>query len=413
MDKINELKRKAAAIHKEHMGLLNTIADRDGKMTGEEREQSEKMVADLRSISETVSALEAAEKRAADYATNNAPAPTDEPEERTAPTGRPSDPTFENFGDFTRAAVNREERVMQMGVGSAGGVLVPDQYATAVLGVEGESEIVGPYATEAMGAGDGAPDAAVEVPTWNQGSNGAFAGAAVVHLAEGGTKTSTEVAFKSVRLEPEELAAYVVLTDKMLRNAPQISTLLEGMLGGALSEQIDVDRISGNGVGKSLGYQNAGCKLTVTRDTASNFKFADVAAMLAAAMPDSWDKLQWVANQTVLPKIIAMADAAGNSIFIAGDVTKGIRPSLLGIPVRFTGRVPVLGTAGDVSLCDFSKYLKRDGSGPFIAKSEHVYFTKNQTVVKIFMNTDGRPWMDAPLTLNDASTQVSPFVLLS
>jgi len=415
MNRIDELKRKAAKLHQDDVALLNQIADRDGRITAEEREKHDKMVEDLRSLSETIAGLEEAEARDAELATRQRNDDRDDDNAEGAPTGRASDeqPEFRNFGDFVRAAVNREERVLQMGVGTSGGVLVPTAYVSNVFALDPEDEIIWPQATPVQGEGDPAPDAAVEVPALDQGSSGVLAGVSVVHLAEGGTKTATEPDFTWIRLEPEEVAGYVVVTDKMLRNAPAISTLLEYLLRKALSQQRDQDCFTGDGVGKPLGVQNAPCALTVSRDTASNFKFADVAAMLAAAIPDSWDMLQFVANQTVLPKVVSMADSSGNSIFIAGDVTKGIRPSLLGIPIRFTGRVPVLGTAGDVGLYDFSKYLKRQGSGPFIAKSEHVLWTKNQTVIKAFHNCDGRPWMKAALTLEDGSTQVSPFVILS
>jgi HK97 family phage major capsid protein len=61
---------------------------------------------------------------------------------------------------------------------------------------------------------------------------------------------------------------------------------------------------------------------------------------------------------------------------------------------------------------DFSYYLVRNGAGPFIAASEHVYFLNNKTVVKAFGSIDGQPWLKEPLTLDDGATQVSPFVIL-
>ena len=74
--------------------------------------------------------------------------------------------------------------------------------------------------------------------------------------------------------------------------------------------------------------------------------------------------------------------------------------------------MPALGSEGDLCLCDFSYYLIKDGSGPYVAASEHVYFKNNKTVIKAFWNVDGQAWMKEPLTLEDGSTQVSPFVFL-
>ena len=130
-------------------------------------------------------------------------------------------------------------------------------------------------------------------------------------------------------------------------------------------------------------------------------------------MPESWGRARWVAHVSTLPQVVAMADANGNSIYITGDVTKGISASLLGMPIRWTGKTYALGTQGDFALVDFSYYLVKQGSGPFIAASEHVYFKTNKTVVKAFANYDGQCWMSAALTLDDGSTQVSPVVVLA
>jgi HK97 family phage major capsid protein len=64
-----------------------------------------------------------------------------------------------------------------------------------------------------------------------------------------------------------------------------------------------------------------------------------------------------------------------------------------------------------VLLADWNYYLIKDGSGPFVAASEHVHFTKNKTVIKMFWNVDGAPWMQAPIK-EENGWQVSPFVAL-
>jgi hypothetical protein len=46
-----------------------------------------------------------------------------------------------------------------------------------------------------------------------------------------------------------------------------------------------------------------------------------------------------------------------------------------------------------------------------VAASEHVKFTENKTVFKIFWNVDGQPWLTAPFR-QEGGYEVSPFVLL-
>jgi HK97 family phage major capsid protein len=84
---------------------------------------------------------------------------------------------------------------------------------------------------------------------------------------------------------------------------------------------------------------------------------------------------------------------------------------LMGYPIMWHERSPALGTKGDLTLADLSNYLIKDGSGPFVASSEHVKFTSNKTVFKIFWNVDGQPWLTAPFT-QEGGFVVSPFVTL-
>lgn len=80
--------------------------------------------------------------------------------------------------------------------------------------------------------------------------------------------------------------------------------------------------------------------------------------------------------------------------------------------MRWNNRAPALGSKGDVVLADWSYYLIKDGSGPFVAASEHVLFQSNKTMIKVFWNVDGAPWLTAPFK-EENGYEVSPFVVLN
>ena len=75
-------------------------------------------------------------------------------------------------------------------------------------------------------------------------------------------------------------------------------------------------------------------------------------------------------------------------------------------------RQPVLGTTGDVLLCDFSQYLIGDRQALTMASSIHELFRYDQTAFRMVMRVDGQEWCKAPVLLADGATQVSPFVEL-
>jgi HK97 family phage major capsid protein len=300
---------------------------------------------------------------------------------------------------------------MQMSDGKSGGIAVPEQFREEILMVGAEAAIMRPGCT-VIPAGD-PPDAKVTMPALDQ-SRGIHGGVEVTWVAEGGEKPQTDAKLLEVSLEPKEVAGHVVVTDKLLRNWQAAGPLLRKLLRGAVRSAEDLAFIRGNGVGKPLGYQdtNCGATIVVSRNTGSKVLFADIGGMLEALHPESMSDALWIAHQTTLSQLMALKDENGNSIFIRGDITKGLPNTLGGIPIRFTGKTAPLGSKGDLALIDRNYYLIKDGSGPFIAASEHVYFKNNKTVIKIFWNVDGHPWLQGPLTLEDEVTQVSPFVVL-
>lgn len=400
-----QLRDKRAALLTDNRNLLETARKESRELTGDELTQLEKRNADVDNLTRQINAEERqAEQEARAGAT----------EQREQ---RGQDGEFRSFGDFlhevrfNRSAV--EQRAMSMGTDGEGGFAVPDQFRAELLSFSPEEAVVRPRAM-VIPAGN-PPDGEIKMPALSQGANGVYGGVAVTWISEGATKPETSPAFLEVSLTPNEVAAHIVVTDKLLRNWQASGPLIGKLLRQAIAGSEDVKFLTGNGTGCPKGITDVACKIEVTRAGATAVAFADVANMLAKLHPSSLGAAVWVANISVLPQLIQMTAGSvsvNSTIFIQGDVTKKVPSTLLGIPIVFTGRNPVLGTAGDLMLCDFSYYLIKEGSGPFVAASEHVNFTTNKTVIKAFYNVDGDAWPAAPLKLEDGTTTVSPFVVL-
>lgn len=321
------------------------------------------------------------------------------------------EPEFRSLGDWLLSPEYKEYRAMSMGNAGSGGLLVPEKFKQQILSLTGEGNIVRPRAT-ILDAGD-PPDAKVTIPMFGQGgTNGINGGMSMQWIDEGGTKADTTPAFTEVELEPKEIGGSTIITDKLLRNYAPLSSWLKMQYNLLVNAKEDYQFLRGNGVGKPRGVLGCPCEKTVLRAAASAIDLADVVNMLKVLMASSWGKAVWIANQSCLSEIITLADANGNSIFIQGNITKGVPSTLFGIPIIFNGKLPTLGTKGDLMLVDFSYYLIQDGSGPYFASSEHVYFTTNKTVVKMFKMVDGKMWVQSTLLLEDGSTTVSPVVTL-
>ncbi|RJE89048.1 phage major capsid protein [Paenibacillus sp. 1011MAR3C5] len=300
----------------------------------------------------------------------------------------------------------------QMGTGEDGGFAVPVQQDTSRLLQLNYSNNIVRSRAQVLPAGD-PPDAAITIPAFSQGADGSLGGITVTWIAEGADKPETDAKLFEVTLTPQEVAATTVATDKLLRNWSAGSAFITSLLRQAMNTAEEIAFLTGNGVGKPTGVltaANTGA-ISVNRATSGTVTYLDVLTMLARLLMSANAQPIFIANQYMLPQIASIRDDDGKIIFGSGDASKGIPATLLGIPIHFTDKVPASGSRGDLSLIDFNQYLIKDGSGPFVAASEHVLFRSNKTVIKCFWNVDGKPWSPAPLTLENGVI-VSPYVIL-
>ena len=330
--------------------------------------------------------------------------------------GNNEEKIFPAFGDFIKSVVNRDaklieyrEKVLSMGSDPDGGYLVPEDFKADLLKVASEDGIIRPFAT-VLPAGS-SPDTAVNIPVLNQAGAAEkdfFSGVWFTWCEEGADKTNKEISIDSVKLEPHEYNAYAVLTDKLIRNAPVMETYVRQVYSRAQIAFEDYYFLRGTGVNQPLGIIPSPAYIQTNRAVAGAIAYADILQIMGQILPGC--SPMWVISRSAFASVVGLADGAGNSIFIQGDATKGTSDRLFGYPIKWTFRAPALGAVGDISLVDASYYLIKDGFGPAFDFSKHVYFLKNQSVLKMFGNVDGQPWLNGTITAEDAATEVSPFV---
>ena len=332
---------------------------------------------------------------------------------------------FESFGEFvsairfnpsdSRIRAIDEKRDMSGLSGSGGGFAIPDAFVSKLFRIPANQTVFQNKVTM-LPRGSGAPDAPVSFPALDQsGSNGLTGGVEVAYVAEGGAKPATQAKLNLVSLEPLEIAAKIIVTDKLIRNFSEATTLLPALLQQASATLIDGGIYNGSGAGKILGYLNGGATIGIDRSVENQVNYVDMANMLGRAIY-SLGPLMWVVSHSVIPQLLTLTDGSGSLLWLkenAGmDVTQGSVFKFLGIPLYVLDSAEALGSTGDVSLVAPQAIVGRQGSGPIIEASPHVYFESNRTVLKITNNVDFKPWLNSPLTLGDGTT-CSPFIKLN
>lgn len=431
MGKLKVLREQRATAIKAMRTLLDTAATESRELSAEEVAKYDELMAQTEKLGQDI---EREQKLEALEASSSVVMPAAAAGHRTAtmPQGPEAKKEFENFGEFMFAVrFNQNDQRLatlyqdfdihgeqRMDTGSAGGFAVPTQFRGELLSVEGTPAVIRPRAT-VIPAGT-PPDAAITMPALDQTGevpDNVYGGVMVDKTAEGGEKPESEFTLRQVTLEPQEFSGYLESTDKLLRNWSAASTLIQQLFRNAMRAKEDHEFLKGNGVGGPLGILNSGALYSVTRDTASTITFDDILNMLSRLLMRGGSPI-WMASQSVMPKLLGMRNLSGSpavgdgSLVFQPSTVPGMPDMLMGRPIIWHERSPQLGTAGDLVLADLSYYLIKDGSGPFVAASEHVKFRQNKTAFKIFWNVDGQPWLTAPFK-QEGGYEVSPFVALS
>lgn len=302
----------------------------------------------------------------------------------------------------------------RMGTGAKGGFLIPSQFIAEVRSLDPEVSLVRPRAT-VIPAGS-PPDAEVSFPALDQnaigGESSMYGGVQISKVEEGGLKPSTDANLRLITLKPYEMAAIIPLTDKLLRNAPAVSSWATNLLRSALTAFEDTQFLKGNGIGGPLGVLDSGAAYTVNRAVSNQIAFLDIKNVYGRFKGNEGNAV-WAASRSAFAYMLSMVGDGGGATNIISFNSATSTLSLYGIPVVKNARMRALGARGDLALMDLSNYLIKDGSGPIIETGFATgQFESNKRSIKVTFNVDGKSWLDEHV-VDEGNHAGSPFVVLT
>ncbi|MCI0456128.1 MAG: phage major capsid protein [Gemmataceae bacterium] len=308
-----------------------------------------------------------------------------------------------------------QKAAMSTTSGTTGGYTVPTQFLPTLMEAAAEQSVVRPRATIVPMSSRSVQVPYLDVTNAPTAGDSAFFGGLVARWSEeAAALNETEPTFRQLELVTHELSGYALLSNALLAdNAVGLEALLVRLFGGAIAWFEDYAFLRGDGVGKPLGVANAPAAISVSRANANQFGLADAGQMLGKLLP-GWSprSTAWVIHPSVIPQMVQMVSAAAGVGWL-DNLRDKLPMQLLGLPVAISEKLPALGTAKDVLLCDFRHYVVGDRHEVEIAFSEHYKFTNNQGTWRFVCRVDGQPWLRSAVTLSDASSTVSPYVYLT
>lgn len=414
----NDLTIKANTLIKDAKAIL--LSD---DASAEQIEKADRMIADAQNMLSRAGNLEELERRLKTAQVVPSETVEDDMVDNHA---------FKSLGDFALAAWNKYKhntndsrlvyfsdnggarKAMAEGTAADGGALVPEEFRPELMSIAAERGIMRSRATVIPMSRRTMNIPVLDQTQTNVGVPNFFGGISARWTEEAEQKNETSPKFRNIELVAHKLALITYASDELLDDsAIGLEAFLRSERGfaGAIAWQEDYTFLRGSGAGQPLGVLNAGATITVNRQSDSpRVTFPDIANMMTNFLPGGMG--MWIASQTLMADLLTMNGPSGNPSYLWGSAQAGVPNTLLGYPIIFTEKLPAAGNDGDLLLIDPTYYLIGDRQNTTIDVSVHNRFEYDQTTWRGVHRVDGQPWLSAPITYSDGTTQVSPFVKL-
>lgn len=222
---------------------------------------------------------------------------------------------------------------------------------------------------------------------------------------EAALKTSSKPKFRQIELSLKKLIGLCYATDELLADAVALESFIRAAFPREFGFLLDDAVVNGTGVGQPLGILNAGCLVSVSKETgqkASTILAENVIKMYSRMFASSLNNAVWLVNQNTLPQLYTMSLAVGTGgapIFVpAGNIAGQPFNTLLGRPIIPIEQCATLGTVGDIIFADLNGYLLAEKGGIQADMSIHVQFIYDESVFRFVMRVDGQPLRASALT---------------
>lgn len=327
--------------------------------------------------------------------------------------------SLSNGKDLTDKLARVEEIQNSYGtqIPADGGFLVPETMRQEILTLALEQSVTRPNALVMPMSSATLTIPAVDDTTHASGA--LFGGIQCYWAAESAQFTSSQAKFARVKLEAEKLISFAVVPNELPADAPAFLTWMMDNLPSAVTWTEDNSFINGTGAGQPQGWLSAPAAISVAKQTgqaATTIVWENIVKAYSRMLPTSQGRAIWVANIDCFPELATMAlsvGTGGGPVWMGGPATPGTAMppvTILGRPVRFTEKVPTVGTVGDINYVDLKYYGIGDRQAMRMENSTDFKFDTDETAYRTVQRLDGRPILLSALTPANSSNTLSAFV---
>ena len=409
-------------------GLQKALGDINAKVVAENRDPKPDEISlrgeildKIESLEGIVASMEREERISARLTTQPANLPVTTQRTETRPEGAASRDRFSSFGEQL-AAVARAGRPggttdprllniraaatgMNESVPSDGGFLVQQDFSTELLQDAFATGILSSRCRRQPISGSSNSMKINGVDETSRASS-RYGGIVGYWIDEAGTKTDSKPKFRKIELNLKKLVGLCYATDELLEDATALEGFIREAFPGEFGFLLDDAIINGTGAGQPLGVLNAGCLVSVSKETgqaAATILTENIVKMFSRRFAGQTGNYIWVYNQNIEPQLTTLSMQVGTGgvpVYMPpGGLANAPNGTILGRPAIAIEQAATLGTVGDIVLANFANgYILAEKGGVRSDMSIHVRFVYDESVFRFVLRVDGQPVRQTALT---------------
>lgn len=351
MNKIQELMEKRKQAWEGAKAFVESKKDKDGLMSDEDAKtytDMEKKVSNFTKEIERMQSMEAMELEMAKPMSEPLTSQPMQTENNAKPkkTGRASNEYKEGVLQALRSNFRQVSNVLQEGVDTAGGYLVPEEYDKRLIDGLTEENIMRTLGTTITTSGEHKINIAGAKP-------------AASWIEEGGALVFEDASFDQIILDAHKLHVAIKVTDELLYdNAFNLESYILTQFSKALADAEENAFLNGDGVGKPLGIfaENGGGQVAITTNTQSSITADEIINLVHSLKRPYRKNAKFIMNDQTIALIRKLKDNNGAYLW-QPSLQAGEPDRLFGYPVYTSAYVPTVAAGKPViAFGDFSYY---------------------------------------------------------
>ena len=344
MNKISAMREKRAGLWEQTKSFLDTHTDKDGKLSAEDAAAYDQMEQEVVDLGKDIERLERQASIDAELATPTLQPITNQPGQdgQEAKTGRASDEYRKAMLQALRTNFRQVSNVLEEGVDTNGGYLVPEEYDRRLIDVLNEENIMRGLATTITTSGEHKINLAATKP-------------AASWIEEGGALTFGDATFDQILMDAYKLHVAIKITEELLYdNAFGLESYIIDQFGQAIGNAEEDAFLNGDGKHKPTGLFTS-AKVGVTTSTA-NISADDMINLVYSLKRPYRKNASFITNDQTLSALRKLKD--NNNAYIWQPSYQAGEPDrLLGYTLHTSAYVPTIAAGKPViAFGDYSYY---------------------------------------------------------